>query len=76
MVNAGPASWVLGMHVTNDPSSGHISLDQTQYILKVIEKFGMMDCKPAPTPLPEKTVLHAATDDEVCKASSYPTYRS
>ena len=32
----------------------------------------MADCKPAPTPLPEKMVLHAPTDDEVCEARSYP----
>src|SRR5258707_7530344 len=60
------------MRVTNDPSSGRVSLDQSQYIRKVVEKFGMADCKPAPTPLPEKTVLRAATDDEVCEACSYP----
>ena len=72
MVDAGPASWVLGMRVMNNPSSGRISLDQTQYILKVVEKFGMADCKPAPTPLPEKAVLRAATDNEAREASSYP----
>jgi len=33
----------------------------------------MADCKPAPTPLPEKMVLHAPTDDEVCEACSYPS---
>src|SRR6266850_7770568 len=33
MVNAGPASWVLGMCVTNNNSSGHITLNQTQYVL-------------------------------------------
>ncbi len=42
MVDAGPASWVLGMHVINDLSMGHISLDQTQYIVKLLEKFGMV----------------------------------
>src|SRR5258708_7230514 len=72
MVNAGPASWVLGMRVTNGPSSGRITLDQTQYTLKVVEKFGMANCKPAATPLPEKTVLHAATDEEAHDACSYP----
>src|SRR5260221_13574913 len=72
MVDAGPASWVLGMRVTNEPSSGHVTLDQMQYVLKVIEQFGMADCKPASTPLPEKMVLHAATDDEVREACSYP----
>src|SRR5260221_12604958 len=72
MVNAGPASWVLGMCVTNDPSSGCITLDQTQYTLKVVEKFGMANCKPASTPLPEKTVLCATTNEEACDAHSYP----
>src|SRR5260370_28329 len=62
MVDAGPASWVLGMHVTNDNSSRCITLDQTQYVLKVLEKFGMADCKPVATPLPEKTILCRATD--------------
>src|SRR5258708_19314159 len=60
------------MCVTNDPSSGQVSLDQSKYMRKVVEKFGMADCKPAPTPLPEKTVLRAATDDEVREARSYP----
>ncbi|SRR5258707_13716734 len=68
MVDAGPTSWVLGMQVTNDPTSRCISLNQTQYILKVIKKFGMADCKPALTPLPEKMVLHAASDDEAHEA--------
>src|SRR5258708_22262450 len=72
MVDAGPASWVLGMCVINDPSTSRLSLDQTQYILKVLDKFGMADCKPTPTPLPEKAVLRAASEDEVHEARSYP----
>ena len=68
MVDVGPASWVLGMHIINDPSTGCLSLDQTQYILKVLNKFSMADCKPTPTPLPEKAVLHAASEDEVHEA--------
>ena len=68
MVDAGPASWVLGMCVINDPSTSCLSLDQTQYILKVLNKFGMADCKPTPTPLPEKAILHAASEDEVHEA--------
>ena len=72
MVDTGPAAWVLGMCITNDPSARHITLDQSQYILKVVEKFGMADCKPAPTPLPEKTILCAATDEEAHNAHSYP----
>ena len=70
MVDAGPASWVLGMRITSDDSAGSITLDQTQYIHKVLDKFGMADCKPTATPLPEKTVLHAATNEQVHKAHS------
>jgi len=72
MVIAGPASWVLGMCVTNDLLAGCITLDQMQYIQKVLDKFGMADCKPVPTPLPKKTILHRATDQEAHKACSYP----
>src|SRR6266850_4809832 len=64
MVDARPASWVLGMHIMNDPSIGHVTLDQMLYIHKILEKFGMADCKPIATPLPEKTILRAATDQE------------
>src|SRR5258708_2820352 len=54
------------MRVTNDSSTGCISLDQTQHVLI------NLDYTPAPTPFPEKTVLCAATDDEVHEARSYP----
>src|SRR5258708_3644137 len=32
----------------------------------------MANCKPASTPLPEKTVLCATTNEEACDAHSYP----
>jgi len=72
MVDAGPASWVLGMHITNDPSTGHIMLNQTQYIHKILDKFGMGDCKPITTPLPKRTILCTATNDKAHEAHSYP----
>src|SRR5260370_34521069 len=71
MVDAGPASWVLGMCITNDTSTGCITLNQMQYVLKVLEKLGMLDCKPTATPLPKK-ILHSVTDQEAQEAHSYP----
>ncbi len=71
MVDVGPASWVLGMRVSNDLRKGTISLNQSLYIQNVVERFGMADCKPAATPLPEKLVLMPATDDEVLEARSF-----
>ena len=72
MVDVGPASWVLGMHVLHDLQKGTISLNQSLYIWNVVEKCGMADCKPVATPLPEKLVLMSTTDDEVLKACSFP----
>ena len=72
MMDAGPASWVLGMQVQVDTERGTISIDQSQYIRKVLQRFGMADCKPVATPLPEKAILQAASDDEVEAARNYP----
>ena len=43
MVDAGPAAWVLGMQVHMDTHLGTISIDQGQYICKVLQRFGMSD---------------------------------
>ena len=48
------------------------SLTQSQYIQKVLQRFGMADCKPVATPLPEKAILQAASDDEVEAAWNHP----
>ena len=54
MVDAGPASWVLGICITNNFLAGCITLNQTQYVHKVLERFGMADCKPVATPPSQK----------------------
>lgn len=40
----------LGFRVTRDRKNGTLMLHQLDYIEKVIEKFGMTDCKPCSTP--------------------------
>lgn len=46
----GEARQCLGMRLRRN-SDGGVSLDQKQYILSVLDKFGMSDCKTAPIPL-------------------------
>ena len=53
MTDLGELKWFLGMKVTRDSNTGAIYLDQTQYILKTLEKFKMLDSKPAATPMTE-----------------------
>ncbi|KAG6465891.1 hypothetical protein O3G_MSEX015473 [Manduca sexta] len=49
MRDLGPIHNILGMKVIK--SKNKVTLDQSGYILKVLEKFNMLDCKPAKTPL-------------------------
>jgi hypothetical protein len=71
MVDAGAASWVLGIRVTNNPDCGYVTLDQTQYVHQVLERFGMTDCKPASTPLPEWETYVPSMDEEVQDVRHY-----
>ncbi len=49
---------VLGMTVEFDKESGTISLHQKNLILKTLETFGMVDCKPKATPLPSGSLIN------------------
>src|SRR5882762_3529663 len=47
----GPTSYLLGIHITRARPNRTLSLSQRQYILDVLERFGMSDCKPVLTPM-------------------------
>lgn len=49
--NLGPLKNCLGMNVTRDRSKGILILDQSEYIRKLLVKFGMQNCKPVSTPM-------------------------
>ena len=51
MKDLGNLRWFLGMEITRDRKAGIIRLSQEQYIKKVLERFNMVDCKEAATPL-------------------------
>jgi hypothetical protein len=50
----GPTRFLLGVSVERDRSTRTLKLHQRQFILDVLEKYGMSDCKPVQTPLPPK----------------------
>lgn len=58
--NLGPTSFLLGIAITQDHKNGIVSLCQRQYILDVLERFGMSDCKPITTPLDPGLTLSTA----------------
>ena len=49
----------LGLHITRDRSKRTFTIDQTQYIQRIIAHFDMMTCRPVYTPLDPNTVLVA-----------------
>lgn len=47
----GPTAFLLGILVERDWANHSISLSQRQYILDMLERFNMSDCKPVKTPM-------------------------
>ncbi|KFD64092.1 hypothetical protein M514_23802 [Trichuris suis] len=47
----GPISYGLGIQFKQDEKKGTISMSQRLYVLNLLERFGMQNCKPATTPL-------------------------
>jgi hypothetical protein len=46
----GASTWILGMRITRDRKARTITLDQELYVTKALERYGLLQCKAAPTP--------------------------
>ena len=51
MKDLGPAKKILGMEINRDRQAGKLFLSQKKYVLKMLDKFGMRDCKAVNTPI-------------------------
>ncbi|KAJ2929484.1 hypothetical protein H1R20_g7604, partial [Candolleomyces eurysporus] len=51
LAEMGELSWILGVDVRRDLKARTITLSQTAYINHILERFGMLECKNASTPL-------------------------
>lgn len=71
MTDIGNIDTFLGMHIQHDREKGIIRMSQTQYLNKVLSKFGMDDCKPAATPIEKGLYL----SNELGKTDSNIPYR-
>jgi transposase InsO family protein len=52
MTDLGEAQYVLGLQITRNRRARTLSLSQSDYIRRLLERYGMSDCNNAPTPLP------------------------
>ena len=74
MVDLGEAKQYLGimMYIEQDRDARMIYLNQTRYITKILERFGMQDCKEISTPLEAAALLPCPTDPaEAIKRTEY-----
>ena len=61
----GPTSWLLGVEIIRNRAKRSLSLSQRQYILTLLERFGLSDCNPVTTPLDPSVKL----SDAMCPTS-------
>lgn len=59
MKDLGPVHFFLGIQVRR--SADVFVLSQEQYAVDVLDRAGMMDCKPASTPVDTKSKLSSST---------------
>ena len=56
----------LGMKILQDESSERIWIGQPAYISKILQKFGMQDCKPVSTPVDPRAKVMKSSNSEDC----------
>jgi hypothetical protein len=69
MTDLGPLHHFLGLTVTRHPDGFHLS--QRQYILEVLERAGMTDCKPCSTPVDTSGKLSGTEGQSVTDPTHY-----
>lgn len=67
----GPIQVCLGMRVSRDKIKGILTLDQAQYIKRLLCKFGMETCKPVSTPMQVNNKLSKPEPNEVLNDEVY-----
>ena len=60
----GPARYCLGIKITQRPEERIILLDQKESISRILDRFGMAESKPVPTPLDIGTKLTKRAENE------------
>eukprot|EP00752_Nemacystus_decipiens_P010633 g9470.t1 len=78
MSDLGEVSLILGMKITRDRVKKTLSINQTDYILSILERFGMQDCNPVSTPcqggeIPLEQPAETLLDEDGIKTYQSPT---
>jgi hypothetical protein len=69
----GEAEYFLGVKIERESST--VKLTQTSYVKSVLDRFGMLDCKPAQTPMSDPVSLiirQPRTEAEISQIKNVP----
>lgn len=77
MKDMGEATSILNtIRITRDRKKGTISIDQSRYLIELLDRFGMTDCNPVSTPVDVNQKISAklspSTDDERAQMKNVP----
>jgi transposase InsO family protein len=79
MVDFGEANVVLGIRIRRDKKQGILTLDQEKYVVDVLERFNMGECKGVDTPISTGVILskeQCPTNEEERRAMQGIPYRA
>ena len=75
MTDLGKIDSYLGVQITHDRSIKHLEIDQSHYILEIINCFGMVNANSMCTPLPAGTEVHLIKHDGEANTSEIKYYQ-
>ena len=73
-VKSGSVSVYLGNKISVNSQKQTVSLSQSEFSLELLERFGMLESTPVPTPLVAR--LHASEDEERLSSEDHEKYRT
>ena len=59
----GPVAWLLGCSIRRDRQAKTLHVDQKQYVIDLLDIFGMTDCSPVATPMSAKPTVDDSLDE-------------
>ena len=76
MSDLGEIQSYLGMRISRDRSRRRIEVDQSGYIKAILDRFGMADANPHPTPLPAGADVHLVKNTAQATQADIKHYQS
>lgn len=68
----GPAAWLLGCSIVRDRTKRTLHFGQRQYIVDMLDDFGMSTCSIVSTPLPAKIDLTDDSESPILDTKQFP----